>query len=88
MQQIRVNKTKEINLALNAIRSKKYPILSDSEIIKLLIGQEYNEVLVEPVEILNAKESDEIRKSIAEIDSGKLKAYGSIDELLKALKKD
>ena len=85
MQQIRINKTKEITMALNTLRKNKYPILSDSEIIKLLIGKEYAEVIEEPVEILSEEESREVEEAMAEIEAGKGKRFNSVAELIKEL---
>lgn len=88
MQQIRLNKTKEVDSALKLLRKKRYPILSDSEIIKLLIGLEYTNVLEEEVEILSKEDSIEVEEAIKELESGKLKAYNNVDDLFTDLNKD
>ncbi len=88
MQQIRLNKTKEVESALKLLRKKRYPILSDSEILKLLLGLEYSSALNEEVEILSKEDSKEVQEGMKELESGKLKGYKSVNELFNDLDKN
>lgn len=87
MQQIRLNKTKEVESALKLLRKKRYPILSDSEIIKLLLGHAYTNVLDEEIEVLDKEESKALSESLAEFKLGKRKEYGNVEDLIKDLNK-
>ena len=43
-EQIRITKTHALNLALQTLKKKKFPILDESEIIKYLIGKAVTEL--------------------------------------------
>jgi hypothetical protein len=43
-EQIRITKTPILNLALQALKKKKFPTLDESEIIKYLIGKAVTEL--------------------------------------------
>jgi len=90
MQQIRITSTGKVREALDALRNSRYPLLSDAEIIKVILsraiaGRSPEECFF--VEKLDKETSESLAKSQQQIKNGEYQTANSASELVKKLKK-
>lgn len=88
MQQIRITSTGKVREALNTLRDNQYPLLSDAEIIKVVLSQAVTGRIAEKylfVEKLNGEMSKSLEKSREQIKKGRYQIARNAKELLKKL---
>lgn len=82
-QQIRITKTKEMEKVFMLLR-EKFSLLSESEIVKILLSKAYNDITHGNFYYLSSDEENGVLKSMDEIEKGK-SFRGSAKEIEKWL---
>lgn len=90
MQQIRISSTGKIRQALDTLRSYCYPLLSDAEIVKVVLSQAVTKRIADEclfVEKLDKKTSGSLIRSRKQIKKKNYQTAAGSKELLAKLNK-
>ncbi len=87
MEQIRISATGKIREALDILRKNRYPLLSDAEIIKVILSCHLleNTADKESIEKLDVATSTSIAKSRKDIKNGNYQKAGNSSDSLRKL---
>ncbi len=90
MEQIRITSTGKVREALDTLRNSRYPLLSDAEIIKVILSQAITNIQPREyffIEKLDEEASKSLAKSRKQMKNGEYQTANSPSELMKKLKK-